>query len=51
MGIDVHFGDHYFALFHVHRPALLLSAPVALYAAFKLGRFVLTAIGVLPGLR
>jgi len=45
MGIDIHFGDHYLALFHVHRPALLL-APVALHAALKLGRFVLAVMGV-----
>ena len=47
MGVDVHFGDHYFALFHVPGALLFVIAPIALYMAFKLGRFAWAALGVL----
>jgi hypothetical protein len=47
MGIDIHIGGHYFPLSHIHGPVLFLLAPIALYLAFKLGRYVLMAMGIL----
>jgi hypothetical protein len=45
VGIDFHIGDHYFGV-HVPTPLLLVIAVVALFVAFKLGRYVLAATGV-----
>jgi len=47
MGVDVHFGDHYFALFHVPKALLFVLASIAVFLAFKLGRVAWAALGVL----
>jgi hypothetical protein len=45
MGIDIHLGNHYYG-FRVPAPLLWLLALAALYAAFRIGRFLLAAIAM-----
>ena len=45
MGIDIHLRDHYWPLFHVPIPVLLVGAVIAVVVIWKLRRFILTAFG------
>ena len=45
MGIDIHKGDHYWPLGHVHTAGLLVGAVIVVAVIWKLRRFIWAAFG------
>jgi hypothetical protein len=43
MGIDIHIGDHYFAVGHLPLPVLVVLSAVVLYVVWKVGRYAIGA--------